>query len=332
MKQLFADVPAPVRAFFASGKVETVAKNLMQKNQLHIDQGAIVQREILLLILGLKSPDGFMQTLTTEANLNKQTVDSIVQDVNDQIFVPLQEEEKKSRAGDVERPAPLAPPAPPALVTAPQPGIRPAISPPGPIASNPMLHKSVNILAPAGTQQRTPFNVGGKTAPSPAQSASAAATVVPRSVQFPTLAAPTPSGTSARPALRDVLSSVMKTQNQVGGEMLLEDHEEPHIEFNKRPNLASQIPPPQPNRPPIITHGMGWMQMPKPHVNVPGAMNPRPLPPQQPAVAPASTAPLASAAPQVPPSPVAPSVPTISTAPAAPAKPYSSDPYREPIE
>lgn len=96
IKELMKEVPAPIRAFFVSGKVETVAKNLMQKNKLHIDQGAVVEREIILLLLGLKDPAEFVKTLSEEAKLDAQTVNSIVQDINAQIFVPLREEEMKS--------------------------------------------------------------------------------------------------------------------------------------------------------------------------------------------------------------------------------------------
>ena len=69
IKQLLTEVPPPIRAFFASGKVEIVAKNLMQKNQLHIDQGAIVEREIILLLLGLKTLKNSLRRLRRRRGL-----------------------------------------------------------------------------------------------------------------------------------------------------------------------------------------------------------------------------------------------------------------------
>ena len=56
IKKILAEVPAPIRAFFASGKVAIFAKELMQKNQLHIDQGTIVERELIMLLLGINTP------------------------------------------------------------------------------------------------------------------------------------------------------------------------------------------------------------------------------------------------------------------------------------
>ena len=63
LSTVVSQLPPPVRAFFVSGKVETVAKNLMLKYQLHIDQGAVVEREIILLLLGLKDPAEFTKAL-----------------------------------------------------------------------------------------------------------------------------------------------------------------------------------------------------------------------------------------------------------------------------
>lgn len=106
IKELMKEVPAPVRAVFASGKVETVAKSLMQKYKLHIDQGAVVEREVILLLLGLKSPDEFTGALAEEAKLDQQIINSIVKDVNDQIFVPLREEMRKGASAEVKPPHP----------------------------------------------------------------------------------------------------------------------------------------------------------------------------------------------------------------------------------
>lgn len=206
IKQLLTEVPPPIRAFFASGKVETIAKNLMRKNKLHIDQGAVVEREIILLLLGLKDPAEFVKILSEEAKLDAQTVNSIVQDINTQIFIPLREEEMKS---------------------------------------------------------------GGITAVEPVNPAP------PRHI-------------------------INKIQNPVVGEKLLEDHEEPHIEFAKAP-MTSPVsrPTPPPFSPRPIMMPPAPPRPVTPPSNLPGAM---------------------PSAPPQPPRPV------------APVKPYSSDPYREPID
>ena len=195
IKELLKEVPPPVRAVFTNGKLETVAKNLMQKNRLHIDQAAVVERELILLLLGLKDSTEFVQSLVEEANLDKQTLDSIVQEVNTKIFVPLREEMKKA--------------PPPTGVVGPRPSVAPGVvGPPPQSPSYFHLENKIPITRP------------------PTSSASSPTTKGTVSVQ--------------RSDLRNVLASVT-------GEKLLEDHEEPHIEFRKT------VPPPQ-NLPGAILH------------------------------------------------------------------------------
>ena len=214
IKELMKEVPAPIRAFFASGKVETVAKNLMQKYKFHIDQGAIVEREIILLLLGLKSPDEFTKTLAEEAKLDTQTVNGITRDVNDQIFVPLREEMRKGPQAVPQIPKPIAPPREVVLQS------RTTMIPANPQMPSHQAQTFASMLKYSPPQKY--FNLQNKIPP---------------------------------PA----------TTKPMDSSKLLEDHEEPHIEFGKT------VPPP---------------------ANLPGAM-----PPPLPLV-----------------------------------KPYSSDPYREPID
>src|SRR3989338_11640544 len=104
IKELMKEVPPMIRAVFASGRVEVVAKSLMQKYKLHIDQGAIVEREIILLLLGLKGPDEFTKTIAEEGRLDQTTVNGVVQDLNQKIFVPLREEMRKGPPTELKPP------------------------------------------------------------------------------------------------------------------------------------------------------------------------------------------------------------------------------------
>lgn len=92
---IVAQLPPPVRDFFVNGNVEVVAKRIFGTYKLHIDQGAILEREIILLLLGLKDPQEFAQALAQEGKIDQKTVASIVQDVNTQIFIPIRDEMRK---------------------------------------------------------------------------------------------------------------------------------------------------------------------------------------------------------------------------------------------
>lgn len=137
IQQVLADAPQPIRDFFVARKTEVVTKNLMQKYGLHVDQSAILEREIILLLLGLKDPEEFSETLLQEAQLDERLVTNIMLDVNAQIFIPLreqlrhQESESRPQASGMRQPqmqqAPKAPPPPP-----------PAYIPPAPKPRQPM--------------------------------------------------------------------------------------------------------------------------------------------------------------------------------------------------
>ncbi|MBU6388357.1 hypothetical protein KGQ72_00540 [Patescibacteria group bacterium] len=260
IKQLLTEVPPPIRTFFASGKVEMAAKNLMQKNRLHIDQGAVVEREIILLLLGLKDPAEFNKALAEEAKLNQETITSIVRDVNDQIFVPLREQMMKSGTGNA--PQPSTPQPPKAAVPSAIP------RPPGNTPRPPMVPG-------AGGQPQRFMHLENK-------------------IPLP----PRPAGQSGVAAIHH---APLTPPKPLENSKLLEDHEEPHIEFHKAPTPPIQ-PAPRVNAPPP---------------NLPGAMPPRVTS----EVRPSPTIPKVE-----PPAPPKPS------APLAPNRPYSVDPYREPIE
>ncbi|MCR4333642.1 MAG: hypothetical protein NUV60_01275 [Patescibacteria group bacterium] len=267
IKQLLTEVPPPVRDFFASGKVEIVAKNLMMKNQLRVDQAAVVEREIILLLLGLKNPTEFTQTLIAEAKLSPATINSISQDVNDQIFKPIREQLRRQTGSEPRPQASGMRAGAPAAAVAPQPtGI---MAPP---PQSPKYFHLENKI-PAYSTQASPAVLQHPQQPPPLTSRNAPLppkNILPR----PSITSPAPTKAEGHSPLRDALAAAMKTPTPKYSEnmskpKLLEDHEEPHIDIKE--NVAPQArlipPPPFPTR-------------------------------------------------QAPPAP----------------KPYSSDPYREPIE
>ena len=95
LKQVMQTLPPVIRTYLAQGKYTAVAKSLMAKYNLRIDQGGILEREIMLLLMGVEDPNEFTQALVEEAKLDQQTVSGIVQDINEQIFIPLRAEEEK---------------------------------------------------------------------------------------------------------------------------------------------------------------------------------------------------------------------------------------------
>lgn len=242
--QVMQTLPPPIRHYLGQGKYSVVANQLMTKYGLHIDQGGILEREIMLLLMGIENPDEFTQALADEAKLDVQTINNITKDVNDQIFVPLREEMRKGTNAEVKPPqaqgaAASAPPR--ASVLQPKTTIIPA---------NPRLPpRQPETFAP--TLKYT----------SPA-----------KSIEFKTKS-----------------TQQVPTPRQMDSSKLLEDREEPHIEFKKAPSSTADTSLRQVLRAVV------------PPENLPGVIQP----------------------------PVKPKPPIV---PPPPVKPYSSDPYREPIE
>ncbi|MDO8231781.1 MAG: hypothetical protein Q7T37_01065 [bacterium] len=102
MKEVVQSLPPIIRSYLSQGKYTPVAKSLMGKYGLRIDQGGILEREIMLLLMGVESPDEFMHALTEEAKIGEDVADDIAGDVNAQIFAPLREEEMKESVAEKE--------------------------------------------------------------------------------------------------------------------------------------------------------------------------------------------------------------------------------------
>lgn len=237
MKQVMQTLPLFIREYLSQGKYTTVAQGLMSKYKLRIDQGSVLERELLLLLMGIENPAEFTQALSEDARLDKETVDGLVKDINDQMFIPLRkEEERLSKAPVQQLPKPVAPTATPRPVAPSAPHIAP----------------------------------------------------LPPKMTLPTKASP----------LGDTLRSIMAPK-PLDTAKLLEDHEEPHIEFKPTPALAPSEP-----------------VAPKEAVPVPVA----PPIPSQPPVVPQPFAP--KIAPPAPP----------KMPPLPPLTSYGSDPYREPLD
>ncbi len=251
VKRVMQTLPPPIRNYLGQGKYSVVANNLTTKYALHIDQGGILEREIMLLLMGIENPDEFIKTLAEEAKLDQQTINSIVRDVNEKIFVPLREEMRK--------------------------GPQPQAAPPSPKATEGTARESVlqprTTIIPANPNlPPRPAEASGVGGPHPAQMFASVPRYIPPKKYFNLQnKIPPPAGSQAS-AMRD--GSLASTDKK-----LLEDHEEPHIEFNKTPMPVKTAPPPP---------------------NLPGVIQPTPIP--EPVV------------------------------PVVPIAPYSSDPYREPIE
>lgn len=129
-------MPPVVRAYLTSGRCSAVARDLMIQYGLHIDQGGIFERELMLLIMGIESPEAFLDALEHEAGIPDDVARNLTADINRDVFIPMRDEMRRS---DSVPNAPAAPPPQPRVQVPPpsygaSPPPRPAPpSPPVPL-------------------------------------------------------------------------------------------------------------------------------------------------------------------------------------------------------
>lgn len=265
LKQVLGTLPPVIRDYITQEKYTAAAQNLMRQYKLRIDQGGVLERELLLLLMGVENPQEFVDALIKEAGLDQATVDGITRDINNQIFVPLRAQEMKASTAMPKAPA----------------------------------------AAPSPAQPGTHFQLQNK---------------------IPTPQRPMPSR-SPMPA-----SAPRQSLPQMPFDHMLEDHEEPHIDFKPQsapaprpatpatPQAARTAPPP-PNLP-------GQMP-PAPASSAPAPVAPKVIPPggRAPGPIPPTVAPTPAAKPPAPAAGL-----KFSTPPMPSGTKYSADPYREPID
>jgi hypothetical protein len=216
IKQVMQTLPPVIREYLAKGKYTPVAQGLMSKYSLRIDQGGILERELMLLLMGIETPEEFVQALGEEAKIAPEAVGNIVQDINTQIFIPLREEERR---GPVEKlaPKPLTPSAPPPA---------PMIS-----AQNPIVMPGApKVYAPPLQSPMYP----GQPTPEPN-------ITFKRPIQ-------TPSQPSSARTVGEQFKAPAGPQ-MTDPSKLLEDHEEPHITVGSGAQPAPRYAPPPSNLP-----------------------------------------------------------------------------------
>ncbi|HYE22926.1 MAG TPA: hypothetical protein VEA92_00545 [Candidatus Paceibacterota bacterium] len=141
-------IPEPIREFVMSPERDRVALELMQKYGLHADQAGDFERAYLQMLLGVKTPDEFRDSLR-EAGIPEPSINGLTTDVNEMVFKPLRRKEQEQSERRPEPPRPVSPPsqieAPPQYQVPQQP--QPVYTPPIPGAQQQTYWVPVSITA-----------------------------------------------------------------------------------------------------------------------------------------------------------------------------------------
>jgi len=127
------ELPEAIRNFLQSPERDKVSQQLSSKYRLHADQAGAFERAYLYMLLGVNTPEDFVQDLK-DAGLPPDTVRGLTTDVNEQVFKRLQQQELHSSEVPVARSdAPAQPVVPMLQVTAAPPSV-PPLEPEPPLA------------------------------------------------------------------------------------------------------------------------------------------------------------------------------------------------------
>ncbi len=107
LQEIFPTLPLPIQRFIKEGKHGDATQTIMDRYVLHVDQGAIIEHQLLLALFGVIGPEEFMETLSSKLSVSDDVVGNIIEDVNKEVFIPIREEMRK---GSIITPAEVKPP------------------------------------------------------------------------------------------------------------------------------------------------------------------------------------------------------------------------------
>lgn len=87
LKELPQYVKEAISSVSPSAKVGVIAK----RNNLHVDQAAVLEQEVLLAMLGISDPNQFAQSLVSEGGFERHVADKIAGEVAEDLFLPIRD-------------------------------------------------------------------------------------------------------------------------------------------------------------------------------------------------------------------------------------------------
>ena len=87
-------LPVPIQEFLTSPERDSVTVRIVGRYNLHVDQSGQFQKAFLFMLMGIFSPEEFVNNLV-EAGISEETVRSLANDVNEMVFKPLREKERE---------------------------------------------------------------------------------------------------------------------------------------------------------------------------------------------------------------------------------------------
>lgn len=91
IQQQFASLPASIQDVITNSNWEESLRAIVQKYNLHVDQGASIEDQTLLTMLGFATPDEYVGNLVEHANIPRSKALAVATDVEKQIFQKIRD-------------------------------------------------------------------------------------------------------------------------------------------------------------------------------------------------------------------------------------------------
>lgn len=89
IKKRFKELPPVIQQIILKSNWKEQIKTIAEKYKLRIDQGAALETETFLVMLGFEGPEDFYRNLTQEVRLNKEQAKLIAHEIEDRIFLKI---------------------------------------------------------------------------------------------------------------------------------------------------------------------------------------------------------------------------------------------------
>jgi hypothetical protein len=123
IKEKYEELPDLVRNIIDEFDWQDAIRKISDLNNLRIDQGALLEREVVYIFLGIDDEEHFKDNLIKEAQLNEQQADKVTADVSKNVFDPILskiENKTNEPEADFEEVTPQIPPIQPKAEESPK--------------------------------------------------------------------------------------------------------------------------------------------------------------------------------------------------------------------
>jgi hypothetical protein len=105
----FKILPQNVQKAIFSADLPGKLKSTVEKYNLRIDQGGVLETEVNLIMLGLEHPDSFAGNVQKEVGVSQEVAEQIISDINNNILLPIRETLREMQKEKIDAPPAQAP-------------------------------------------------------------------------------------------------------------------------------------------------------------------------------------------------------------------------------